>query len=218
MSQFMECDDPAFEGLSRRLRFSSPATTRSIALLKSSIVTDAPLTPGSKQRRFIDQIRQICAGEARRQRRNLLRFDIGYRVSLFSDARPESAHGPICPADPPAPGGRTARPAAGRIKDLGPVGRRQQHHAAFWIETVKFSQELIQRLLLFVMPAKSICAASSPQRIQFIDKNDRGGHLTCLLEQIAHSGGADADEHLDKFGAGNREERDTRFARDRACQ
>ena len=43
-----------------------------------------------------------------------------------------------------------------------------------------------------------------------------GRRLLGLLEQVAHARGADADEHLDEVGAGDREERHARLAGDRA--
>ena len=41
------------------------------------------------------------------------------------------------------------------------------------------------------------------------------GAFACLLEQVAHARGADADEHLNELRAGDREERHARLARDR---
>ena len=46
----------------------------------------------------------------------------------------------------------------------------------------------------------------------------QGRVLLGLLEQVAHARGADADEHLDEVGAGDREERHAGLARDRARQ
>ena len=43
-----------------------------------------------------------------------------------------------------------------------------------------------------------------------------GRGLLRLLEEVAHARGADADEHLDEVGAGDREERHAGLARDRA--
>src|SRR5690348_9012526 len=106
----------------------------------------------------------------------------------------------------------------GRIKNFRPVGCPEQHHSRFWVETIQFSQELVQRLLLFVMSTQRVRAARSPKRIQFVDKNDRRGYLAGLLEQITHPGGSDSDEHLHELRAGNRKEWDTRLPRYRARQ
>ena len=50
-------------------------------------------------------------------------------------------------------------------------------------------------------------ARTKAPAIIFIDEDDGRRFGPRLLEQIAHAGGADADEHLDKLGAGNGEER-----------
>jgi hypothetical protein len=62
------------------------------------------------------------------------------------------------------------------------------------------------------VPAHAKGAAGTAERVEFVDENDRRRVLTRLLEQIAHPGGADADEHLDKLGAGDRKERHPRLA------
>jgi hypothetical protein len=49
-------------------------------------------------------------------------------------------------------------------------------------------------------------------------KTMHGRRLLGLLEQVAHARSADADEHLDEVGAGDREERHARLACDRARQ
>ena len=45
-----------------------------------------------------------------------------------------------------------------------------------------------------------------------------GAFCARLLEQVAHARGADADEHLDELGAGDREERHLGLAGDRLGQ
>ena len=55
-------------------------------------------------------------------------------------------------------------------------------------------------------------------RIDFIDEDNAGSVLLALFKQIAHAARADADEHLDTVRTRDREERDIRFARNRARQ
>ena len=50
----------------------------------------------------------------------------------------------------------------------------------------------------------------------FVDEDDAGRVFLVLLEHVADARGADADEHLDKVGARNGEERNTCLTRDRA--
>ena len=57
-------------------------------------------------------------------------------------------------------------------------------------------------------------ATGATDGIQLVDKDDAGGALFGLGEQVADAGGADADEHLDKLGARDRKERHIGFASD----
>src|SRR5439155_827642 len=45
--------------------------------------------------------------------------------------------------------------------------------------------------------AKAVTAAAS-NGVNFIDENQAGGVLACLLEHIPHAAGADTDKHLDE--------------------
>ena len=51
-------------------------------------------------------------------------------------------------------------------------------------------------------------------RVDFIDEDDAGRVFLGLIEHIADTAGADADEHLDEVRAGNTEERHPRFTGD----
>ena len=55
-------------------------------------------------------------------------------------------------------------------------------------------------------------------RVDLVDEDDAGGGFLALLEHVAHTRGADADEHLDEVGAGNGEERNVGLAGDGARQ
>ena len=110
---------------------------------------------------------------------------------------------------------RPARSSAG-VENLGAVGRCDEHEAGGGIEPVHLDEELIERLLLLVVPAgERAGAARAAQGIEFVDEDDRGRLGAGLLEEVADARGADADEHLDELGAGDREERHLRLARDR---
>src|SRR6266850_7192204 len=54
--------------------------------------------------------------------------------------------------------------------------------------------------------------------VDFIYKDDAGGIFLALLEKVAHSGCANADEHFDKIRSTDREERHIRFTRDSTCK
>ena len=63
------------------------------------------------------------------------------------------------------------------------------------------------------MPAAESGAAMTSHRIDFIDKNDGGSNLFRLFKQISYSTSADADKHLHKVAAADREERNASFTR-----
>ena len=87
---------------------------------------------------------------------------------------------------------------------------------ALGIEAVELGEQLVERLLLLVVAAERAGRAAAPERIELVDEDDAGRGLARLLEQIAHARRADADEHLDEFGAGDGEERHPGLAGHRA--
>src|SRR5207344_1742980 len=77
-------------------------------------------------------------------------------------------------------------------------------------------EQLVQRLLALVVTAAEAGAAVAADRVDLVHEDDAGARLLRLLEEVAHTGGADADEHLDEVRAGDGEEGDTGFTGDRA--
>src|SRR5581483_2111738 len=72
------------------------------------------------------------------------------------------------------------------------------------------------RLLALVVPAPEAGAAVTADGVDLVHEDDARRGLLRLLEQVAHTGGADADEHLDEVGARDREERHAGLAGDGA--
>jgi hypothetical protein len=105
-----------------------------------------------------------------------------------------------------------------RIEHVGTVGRGDEDHAFVRLEAVHLDQQLVQRLLTFVVTATETGTAMASDRVDFVDEHDAGGVLLALLEEVADARGADADEHLDEIGAADREERDVRLTGDRASE
>ena len=85
-------------------------------------------------------------------------------------------------------------------------------------EAVHLHQQLVQRLLALVVAAAESGAALAADGVDLVDEDDARAVLLGLLEQVAHPGGADADEHLDEVGPGDGEERHARLAGDGARQ
>src|SRR3972149_6241993 len=171
---------------STRLFFSSPATSRSMASSKSAIPT------------AFFSLRAASSA-----------------ASLTMLARSAPAHVRLVHDD-------LAVEAAGAqqrlVEDLGAVGRRHEDDALGRVEAVHLGEELVQRLLPLVV------AADEPRRpgprladrVELVDEDDARRLVLGLLEEVAHAGGAHADEHLDELRAREREERHVGLAGDGA--
>ena len=111
-----------------------------------------------------------------------------------------------------------ARAQQRRVEDVRPVGGRDQDDVGARVEAVHLDEQLVERLLALVVAAAEAGAALAADRVDLVDEDDARRVLLGLLEQVAHAGGADADEHLDEVRAGDRVERHARLAGDRARQ
>ena len=122
------------------------------------------------------------------------------------------------PARSGAPTGiwRSKRPGPQQcgVQDVRPVRRGDQDDVGAGVEAVHLDEQLVQRLLALVVPAAQACAALAADRVDLVHEDDARGVLLGLLEQVAHPGGTDADEHLDEVRAGDRVERHARLTGD----
>ena len=101
----------------------------------------------------------------------------------------------------------------GGIEYIRAVGRRDQNNSFVGFESVHLDKQLVQGLLSFVMPTTHPGAAVASDGVDFVDEDDAGGLLLALQEEITDPRGADADEHFDEIGTGDREKRHLRLAR-----
>ena len=173
---------------------------------------------GRQQGSFVDQVGEIGSGEAGRPAGQNPQLDVGtQRLALGVDLEDPFPTEEIGGIDHDlaveAPG-----PEQGRIEDVGPVGGGDDDDAVVGVEAVEFHQELVEGLLTFVVPATEAGTAMTADGIDFVDEHDRRSMALGLLEQISNSGGADADEHLDEIGPGDRKERNPGFTRHRLGQ
>ena len=104
-----------------------------------------------------------------------------------------------------------------RVQHIRPVGRSDQNDAFIGLEAIHLDEQLVQRLLTFVVAAAETSTSVAADGVDLVDEDDARCVLLGLLEHVAHAARANADEHLDEVRAGNREERHVRFTRDRAC-
>ncbi len=84
------------------------------------------------------------------------------------------------------------------------------------LEAVHLGEHLVQRLLALVVAAAEAGAALAADRVDLVDEDDRLAHAAGLLEQVADTAGADADEHLHEVRAGDAQEADAGLAGDGA--
>ena len=171
---------------------------------------------GGEQRGLVDQVRQVGAGEARRLAGERVDVDdLGQRLAARVDLEDLRAALAVRAVD-----GDLAVEAAGAqqggIEDVGPVGGRDHDDVVLGLEAVHLDQELVERLLALVVAAAEAGAAMAADGVDLVHEDDAGRVLLGLLEEVAHAGGADADEHLDEVRAGDREERHARLTRDGA--
>ena len=165
---------------------------------------------------FVDEVHQVGAGEARRAARDGLEIDIRRQrhladVNLQDLLAADDVR--IRHHDLTVEAARTQQRG---IEHVGPVGGGDQDHAFIGLEAIHLDQQLVQRLLALVIAAAETSAAMTADRVDFVDEDDARRILLGLLEHVAHTRRADADEHFDEVRTRNGEERHVGFARDRA--
>src|SRR5438046_5297567 len=114
--------------------------------------------PGGDQSRLVDEVGEIGAGEPRRERRDLIQIGVLRQADLayvhLEDLR---AALPVRTVDEhlaiEAP-----RAQKRRIEDLRAIGCGEQDESLARIEAIHLDQELIQRLLLLIVPAHAVRA------------------------------------------------------------
>ena len=167
-----------------------------------------------EERGLVDEVRQIRPHHARCHVGKGLQIEIGDRLDfLYVD--PEDLLAPefVRPIDEDV-AVETARPEERRVKDLRPVRRGHEDHPDFRVEAVHLDQELVQRLLAFVVSAHGAETAGLPQGVELVDEDDAGGLLLGLDEEVPDAGRPEAYKHLDEFRSGEAEEGDAAFAGD----
>ncbi len=174
-----------------------------------------------EQRSLVHDVLQVCAGEARRPRRE--RLEVDGRVQRDGPgvhAQDGLAATQVWPVDDHLPVEPTGSCQRG-VQDVATVRRGHDDHALAGVEPVHLDQQLVQRLLALVVRAEGAAqraGARLADRVQLVEEDQARGLLLRLLEQLANARGAKADEHLDELGAAHEEEGDVRLAGDRPRQ
>ena len=172
--------------------------------------------PRSEQCRFVDEIGEVSTGKASRPCRDrpevhgrgeLDPLCVNHKHGLAAlHIRFVDQHLPV----------KASGSKQRRVEHLRAVGGRHDDDGFVRIEAVHFSQELVQRLLAFLMGAHGALHAGPAKCVEFVDEDDAGGLGFGLCEQVAHARRADADEHLHEFRSAQAEEGDLGLAGHRA--
>src|SRR6186713_307408 len=112
----------------------------------------------------------------------------------------------------------TTRAQQRRIEHVRPIRGRDDDDPFLSIKAVHFNKESIKGLFALVVATTDSMAAMTADRVDFVDENDTGRRFLPLLEHIAHSGCADADEHFHEIRTTDREEWHVRFTGNSSCQ
>ena len=174
--------------------------------------------PGRPQRRFVDQIFEVRAGEPGRASRDLPQLNItGDRYFLRMDFENLGTPPDVGPVNHDL-AIEPSRPQERRIKHVRSIGGGNQDHTFGGFKSIHLHEKRVQRLLTLIVAAAEPGPAKPAHRIDFINEDNAGRMLLTLFEQISDSRRAHADKHLHEVGPANVEERHARFPGDGLCQ
>ena len=183
-------------------------------LLELGHPDDLLVAAGRQDRRLVDEVREVGAGEAGRLAGDALDVDalssgLPLVWTLRIATRPFMS-GPV--EDDLAV--EAAGPQERRVEDVGAVRGGDDDHVRVRVEAVHLDEDLVEGLLALVVRAAEAGAALAADRVDLVDEDDARRVALGLVEQVADAAGADADEHLDELRAGDREERHAGLAGD----
>ena len=209
--------DHALLALAHRARLALGAGHHTVDGLLDLLHADGLLAPSSgQQRRLVDDVREVGAGEAGRASRDDVEVHaLGPRLApcvhpqdRLATLEVGAVHGDVAV--------EATRPQQRRVQDVGTVRRGHEDDRGALVEPVHLDEELVQGLLALVVPAAEPGAAMPADSVDLVDEHDRRGVLLRLLEQVAHASRSYADEHLDEVRPADGVEGDAGLARDRA--
>mmetsp|Transcript_12990 Transcript_12990/g.36850 ORF Transcript_12990/g.36850 Transcript_12990/m.36850 type:complete len:647 (+) Transcript_12990:384-2324(+) len=164
------------------------------------------LLAGGEDGRLVQEVRQHRAGESRRPAGDRIHVDavfeglapgVDTEDGLAAQEVGEVDHDPAVEA---------ARAEQGGVQHVGAVRGAEHDDAGVALEAVHLGEDLVEGLLALVVAHPLAAGARAPDGVDLVDEDDAGRVLLGLLEEVAHAGRADADEHLDELGARHGEE------------
>ena len=177
------------------------------ALLQIGLGGEPAARAHGAQRGLVDDVRKLRAGSAGGHAGDLVEVDVLRDLDLLRvDLQNFLAALEVGKLDRHA-AVEAARARERGVEGFGAVGGGEDDDAVVALKAVHFGQKLVERLLTLVVAAVLAAAALLADGVDLVDENDTGGLFLGLLEQVAHLARAHADEHLDKFRAGDGEKR-----------
>ena len=182
-----------------------------LGVLKVTMHDHAAVLARGQQGGLIDDIGKVSAGKAWRAPSNNLHVDIGsqrhvthvHAQDLLTAVDVWVGHHHLAV--------EAARTQKGRVQHVWPVGGGDQDDAFVGLKAIHLDQQLVQRLLAFVVATAQAGTAMAADSVDLVNEDDAGGIFLGLFEHVAHAAGTDADKHLDEIGSRNGEEGHARF-------
>src|SRR5690606_20072574 len=94
---------------------------------------------------------------------------------------------------------KAARAQQSRVKNVGPVGGRDQNDVGVCAKAVHLNQDLVERLLALVVGAAQARAAVTTDCIDLVDKDDAGAVALGLLKEDANASRYDPNKRNNTF-------------------
>ena len=171
----------------------------------------APVAPGGEQGGFVDGIFQVGShetGGGAGQEFYIYPGGDGFAFHVNTENGFAAANVRFIQHHPPV---KSAWPHQSRVQNVGPVGRRQNNHMGVRAKPIHLDQNLVERLLPFVVRTAQTGPTLPSHRINFVNKDDARAVPFGLFKKVPYPAGPHTHKHLHKFRTSDGEERHTRF-------
>src|SRR6266480_5271550 len=99
-----------------------------------------------------------------------------------------------------------------RVKHIRTVCGRDDHNVGLLIKAIHLNQQLVERLLAFVVAPGARIVSLAAYRVYLVDKEDARHMFFGLFEKVTHPRSSNADEHFHEFRSTDAIESDARFS------
>ena len=174
------------------------------------------IVPRRDERRLVHHVGQVRADHAGHalgkyiQPDRIVEGDFAVLNVDLQDLLPSHHVGPVDDDVPVEAAGAEQR----GIEHVRTVRRADHDDRVRFLETVQPHQQLVQGLFPLVVPAAESGAPVPSDGVDFVDEDDTRSVLAGLVEEVAHAGGAHANEHLHEVRSAHAEEGHARLTGD----